>query len=162
MLIESCFSLLGGEDDKKDTESKKVAVSESESEKEQTETEDTYEMKNEKVIDKDIEKETNIVPKLYKKALKKAKAYAEKIDMSKAGIYQQLISEYGEDFPEDASLYAIETLEWDYKESALRKAQLYQDKMNMSLSEIYDQLTSEYGENFTPEEAQYAIDHLED
>lgn len=82
--------------------------------------------------------------------------------MSKAGVYQQLISEYGENFPEDAAQYAIDNLECDFKENALKKAKSYQDKMGMSTNGIYDQLTSEYGENFTPEEAQYAIDHLDD
>ena len=80
--------------------------------------------------------------------------------MSKKAIYDQLTSEYGEHFPADAAQYAVDTLEWDYKENAYEKAKIYQDTMSMSINNIKEQLTSEYGEQFTEEEAQYAIDKL--
>ena len=83
------------------------------------------------------------------------------MNMSKAGIYNQLTSEYGEKFSAEAAQYAIDNVEVDWKENALKKARSYQDIMSMSPSAIYDQLVSEYGEMFTPEEAQYAIDNLE-
>lgn len=107
-----------------------------------------------------IEKPESI-PTEYKNALKKAKIYSDTMHMSKAGIYNQLISEYGEQFPVEAAQYAIDNLSADWKENALKKAKTYQDSMAMSTSAIYDQLISEYGEQFTPEEAQYAIDNLE-
>lgn len=100
------------------------------------------------------------VSKEYKNALKKAENYAEIMHMSKKAIYEQLTSEYGEHFPADAAQYAIDTLEWDYKENAYEKAKDYQDTMSMSINSIKEQLTSEYGEQFTEEEAQYAIDKL--
>ena len=81
--------------------------------------------------------------------------------MSKQAIYEQLISEYGEKFSEEAASYAMENLKADYKNNALKKAETYSDTMYMSKRGIYDQLTSEYGEKFTEEEAQYAIDNLE-
>lgn len=102
------------------------------------------------------------VPKEYKNALKKAESYSENMYMSKEGIYDQLTSEYGEKFPEDAAQYAIDNINADWKANALEKAKTYQETMNMSKSAIYDQLISEYGEKFTEEEAQYAIDNLED
>ncbi|MNW08069.1 Host cell surface-exposed lipoprotein [compost metagenome] len=83
------------------------------------------------------------------------------MNMSKKGIYDQLTSEYGENFPKEAAQYAIDNIKFDWKESALKKAQLYAETMSMSDSAIYEQLTSEYGEKFTAEEAQYAIDNLE-
>lgn len=98
----------------------------------------------------------------YLNALKKAETYSEMMHMSKKAIYNQLTSEYGEKFPEDAAQYAIDNLRADYKENALAKAKTYQQTMSMSKSAIYDQLISEYGEKFTAEEAQYAIDHLDD
>jgi len=101
------------------------------------------------------------IPREYKAALQKAKQYAEIMHMSKEGIYDQLVSEYGEGFPPEAARYAVDNLEWDYKENALKKAQSYAEMMSMSDSAIYDQLISEHGEKFTPEEAQYAIDNLE-
>ena len=101
------------------------------------------------------------VPTEYKNALKKAKSYSEFMHMSKAAIYDQLTSEYGEQFPEDAAQYAMEHLDADFYFNALKKAESYSDTMHMSKAGIYDQLTSEYGEQFTPEEAQYAVDNLE-
>lgn len=101
------------------------------------------------------------VPTEHKSALKKAKAYSDTMGMSKAGIYDQLTSEYGEKFSKEAAQYAIDNVEANWKENALKKAQSYQEQMAMSPSAIYDQLVSEYGEKFTAEEAQYAIDNLE-
>ena len=80
--------------------------------------------------------------------------------MSKAGVFKQLTSEYGEKFPEDAAQYAIDNMKADWKANALKKAETYAETMSMSNSGIYDQLTSEHGEQFTAEEAQYAIDNL--
>lgn len=101
------------------------------------------------------------VPKEYLNALAKAKIYSDTMHMSKQGIYDQLTSEYGEQFPAEAAQYAIDNLNADYKKNALEKAKTYQDSMSMSKNAIYDQLISQYGEKFTEEEAQYAIDNLE-
>lgn len=98
----------------------------------------------------------------YKNALKKAQSYAKIMHMSKQAIYDQLISEYGENFEEDAAQYAIDNIEWDWEANALAQAKTYRDTMHMSKQGIYDQLVSEYGGQFTSEEAQYAIDHLDD
>lgn len=94
-------------------------------------------------------------------ALKKAESYSKTMHMSKQRIYDQLTSEYGEQFDADAAQYAIDNMEADFKVNALEKAKSYQSSMNMSKQRIYDQLTSMYGEKFTAEEAQYAIDNLE-
>lgn len=84
-----------------------------------------------------------------KNALAKAESYSSMMHMSKAAIYDQLISSYGEGFPAESAQYAVDHLVADYQTS-----------MNMSRSAIYEQLTSSYGEKFTAEEAQYAVDHL--
>nr|WP_241393892.1 Ltp family lipoprotein [Clostridium saccharobutylicum] len=81
--------------------------------------------------------------------------------MSKAGVYDQLTSEYGEKFPAEAAQYAIDNVKADWKKNALEKAKTYQKSMSMSRSAIKDQLTSEHGEKFTEDEAQYAISNLE-
>ncbi|HIQ91047.1 MAG TPA: Ltp family lipoprotein [Candidatus Coprosoma intestinipullorum] len=96
-----------------------------------------------------------------KNALAKAESYSKNLHMSKQAIYDQLTSEYGEQFSAEDAQYAIDNLNADYKANALEKAKSYQENMHMSKSAIYDQLISEYGEQFTPEEAQYAIDNLE-
>lgn len=81
--------------------------------------------------------------------------------LSEAGLFDQLTSEYGEGFPEDAAQYAIENVDADYNYNALRSAESYSDTMNMSKQGIYDQLVSEYGEQFTADQAQYAIDTID-
>lgn len=100
------------------------------------------------------------VPSEYKSALKKANTYSEYMNMSKAAIYNQLTSEYGEKFTEEAAQYAMENIEADWNENALKSAESYSKTMHMSKTAIYDQLVSEYGGQFTVEEAQYAIDNL--
>ncbi|MCQ9299542.1 Ltp family lipoprotein [Staphylococcus hyicus] len=46
--------------------------------------------------------------------------------MSKAGIYDQLTSEYGEQFPDEAAQYAIDNLDADYKKMHWKKLRLMQ------------------------------------
>lgn len=100
-------------------------------------------------------------PREHKSALKKAEIYSSTMHMSKASIYDQLVSEYGENFPKEAAQYAIDNIEANWKENALKKAETYANSMSMSNAAVYDQLISQYGEKFTKEEAQYAIDNLE-
>ena len=104
---------------------------------------------------------TDNIPAEYKSALNKAITYSDAMHMSKAAIYDQLTSEYGEKFSAEAAQYAIDNVEVDWKVNALKKAEEYSDTMYMSKAGIYDQLISEYGEKFTEEEAQYAIDNVE-
>ena len=100
------------------------------------------------------------VPVEYQNALTKAEQYSENLYMSKQGIYDQLTSEYGEQFSEEAAQYAVDNLQADYKKNALEKAKQYQEQMAMSSDAIRDQLISENGEKFTEEEADYAISNL--
>ncbi|MET3636756.1 MULTISPECIES: Ltp family lipoprotein [Curtobacterium] len=102
------------------------------------------------------------VPVEYASALVKAESYSEMMHMSKAGIYDQLTSEYGEQFTAEAAQYAVDTIDADWNANALAKAKDYQANMAMSPAAIHDQLTSEYGEQFLPAEADWAIAHLND
>lgn len=110
--------------------------------------------------DLDVPVEDVNIPKEYQSALNKAYSYSEIMHMSKAAIYNQLTSEYGEQFSEEAAQYAMENIDVDWKENALKKAENYSDTMYMSKKGIYDQLISEYGEQFTEEEATYAIENI--
>lgn len=96
----------------------------------------------------------------YANALEKAETYSNIMHLSKSKIYEQLTSEFGENFSADAAQYAIDNLKADYNANALAKAKDYYEQMHMSKNKIYDQLISEYGEAFTAEEAQYAVDNL--
>lgn len=55
-------------------------------------------------------------PKEYQSALKKADIYANDTYMSKIALYDQLVSEYGEDFSEEAAQYAIDNVGANWKE----------------------------------------------
>jgi hypothetical protein len=108
------------------------------------------------------EPEMPSVPAEYLSALIKATSYSELAHMSKAGLYDQLTSEYGEKFSPEAAQYGIDNVQADWNANALAKAKTYQEQMAMSPEGIRDQLTSEYGEKFTADEAAYAILHLND
>ena len=113
-------------------------------------------------IDKEDEKEEDDgTPKEYKRALRSAQRYSDNLHMSKAAIYDQLVSEYGENVSEEAAQYAIDNVEADWEENALKKADSYANRSHMSKAGVYDQLVSEYGEQFTKDEARYAIDNVE-
>lgn len=111
---------------------------------------------------KEAEDKAKNVPAEYKSALSQAGSYANTMHMSKQGVYDQLVSEYGGQFSADAAQYAIDNVKADWGANALAKAKTYQDTMHLSPSAIHDQLTSQYGEQFTQAEADYAIQHLND
>ncbi|RFA22131.1 Ltp family lipoprotein [Subtercola boreus] len=98
----------------------------------------------------------------YKSALRSATNYSEILHLSKARLYDQLTSEYGEKFSAEAAQYAVDNVQADWNANALATAKNYQNEMSMSPEGIRDQLTSEYGEKFTADEADYAITHLND
>lgn len=103
--------------------------------------------------------EENKVQQEFMNALNKAKIYCE-MWKSKSRIFDQLSSSV-EWFSEEASKYAIENLDCNYKENALKTAKIYFEQMNMSKDKLLIQLTSEAWEKFTEEEAQFAINNLE-
>lgn len=157
-LEEPNDNLSSNEKEVSSAESKEIVASTEPVQEEPEEEEEVKEEPKEEVKE-EVKKES--VPREYKSALKSAETYAKVMYMSKAGIYDQLVSEYGENFPKEAAQYAIDNIEHDWKANALKSAQTYAETMNMSDAAIYDQLISEYGEKFTTEEAQYAIDNLE-
>jgi hypothetical protein len=105
-------------------------------------------------------KEEPDVPREYISALNQADTYANTMHMSEKGLFDQLTSEYGGQFSDEAAQYAVDNVEANWKENALEKAKTYQNEMNMSPDAIHDQLTAEFGEQFTKAEADYAIENL--
>jgi len=101
------------------------------------------------------------VPAEYTSALNSAQDYSDLMHMSKQGLFDQLTSEYADQFSDEAAQYAVDNVEADWNENALKSAESYSETMHMSKQGIYDQLTSEYGEKFEPDQAQYAIDNIE-
>src|SRR5699024_11939586 len=107
---------------------------------EQTAAEDDPDSESTDQVSTSSETDSGEVPREWESALNSAYNYAEIMSMSKAGIYDQLVSEYGEAFPEEAAQYAIDNIEFDWNENALKSAENYQDIMDMSHAAIYDQL----------------------
>lgn len=102
------------------------------------------------------------VPAEYKSALSQATTYANTMHLSKQGVYDQLVSEYGGKFSAAAAQYGIDNVKADWNANALAQAKTYQDTMHLSPAAVRDQLVSEYGGKFTAAEADYAIQHLND
>jgi len=100
------------------------------------------------------------VPREYKNALRQAEMYLKSQPFSEAGLRDQLTSEYGGQFPEDAADYALANVNADWNAEALEAAKAYQATMAMSDDQLIDQLTSPYGSQFTMEQAQYAVANL--
>lgn len=99
----------------------------------------------------------------YINALIKGIEYAKEMNMSKQRVYDQLSSDYGEQFSQDAAAWAVAHMsDIDWKANALAKAKVYRDDMHMSNNRVYQQLTSDHGERFTKEEADYAVAHMDD
>lgn len=129
---------------------------------EETDKEKKEQAKEESKKEESKKENKDGVSREYQNALKMAENYIKTLPFSKQKLYEQLTSEHGSKFPQDAAQYAIDNLKVDYKEQALKSAKNYMDTMPMSNDELYEQLTSEHGEQFTPEEAQYAIDNLDE
>ncbi len=105
---------------------------------------------------------TPAVPTEYKSALNQADTYANTMHLSKQGVYDQLVSQYGGQFSAAAAQYAIDNVTADWNANALATAKNYQSQQSLSPSAIHDQLISSYGDKFTEAEADYAIQHLND
>ncbi|MDU3821188.1 MAG: Ltp family lipoprotein [Cutibacterium granulosum] len=99
------------------------------------------------------------IPVEYQNALESAETYVD-MNMSKKGLYDQLKSKDGDQFPPEAAKYAVEHVKADWKANALESAKMYQKEQHMSKSAIREQLTSSSGDQFTQSEADYAIKHL--
>lgn len=100
------------------------------------------------------------IPSEYEFALRKAESCSRVMNMSKAGIYNELTAGHGETFSDEAVQYAMDNLKADWKSNARACAFDYSETFHMSKRRVYNQLKAEgeYGEGFTQEEAQYAVD----
>lgn len=80
----------------------------------------------------DTTSEVSDTPAEYRSALIKASSYANLMNMSKRGVYDQLVSENGEKFSAEAAQYAIEHVKADWNKNAVAKAKSYSDSMHLS------------------------------
>lgn len=108
-----------------------------------TPTEEATPTPTEEATSTQSESEDSSVPWDYTSALNSAESYSEIMHMSKAGIYDQLTSEYGDQFSAEAAQYAVDNMTADWNANALATAENYNETMHMSKAGLYDQLTSE-------------------
>lgn len=80
--------------------------------------------------------------------------------MSRAGIYDELVSEFGEQFTAGEAQYAIDNVVADWNLNALKTAEIYREMTDLSKDEIEKELKSTGGEQFTPQQADYAVENL--
>lgn len=89
------------------------------------------------------------------------RAYEEAKSWSKKHLSQQQIkiylTKYGSRYSEDATQYALNKLNVDWKEQALLRAKSYQE-FHFSKEKLVEQLINV--DKFTQEEADYAIEHV--
>ncbi len=122
-ILTKIFGNNEKKDDTKTTESKKTSVESTEKIKEdnksntkkeeETKQEETkVENKQEETKQEEPKVETKEdVPREYQNALKTAENYIQTMPFSRQGLYEQLTSEHGSKFPEDAAQYAIDNLD---------------------------------------------------
>ena len=160
LLVVGCTALILETDNGTDDVDNPTTQEEKVKEETQEPVAQEEEAVEEEVPEAAIPEEDEVVPFEYEQALKSAQNYVDALHFSRQGLKQQLTSEYGSGFSEEAAEYALEHVDVDYKEEAVEAAQSYLDAMSFSRQELKQQLTSEYGSGFTEEEAEYALDQV--
>ena len=165
LLVVGCTALIletdNGTDspDNPTTQEEKVKEEPVKEDKEEP-AEEPKEEAQEPVAQEEEAVEEEAVPFEYEQALKSAQNYVDTLHFSKQGLKQQLTSEYGSGFSEEAAEYALEHVDVDYYQEAVEAAESYLDAMSFSRQELKQQLTSDYVSGFTEEEAEYALDQV--
>ena len=109
IVVLCILGSLFGSDDESDTSPVEEVVQETTEHAEEPEAQEVQQVEDD-------------VPTEYKSALNKAYDYSEIMNMSKKGIYDQLTSEYGEQFTEEAAQYAMDNIDVDWNANALANA----------------------------------------
>ncbi|MFF2272219.1 Ltp family lipoprotein [Agromyces sp. NPDC058136] len=90
-------------------------------------------------------------------AVEQAQSYVDTMPFSRAGLIEQMTSEYGSGYEQADAEFAVDHITVDWNVEAAEAAQSYLDVMAMSRDGLYDQLTSEFGSQFTPEQADFGL-----
>ena len=160
LLVVGCTALILETDNGTDDVDNPTTQEEKVKEETQEPVAQEEEAVEEEVPEAAIPEEDEVVPFEYEQALKSAQNYVNTLHFSRQGLKQQLTSEYGSGFSEEAAEYALEHVDVDYYQEAVEAAESYLDTMSFSRQELKQQLTSEYGSGFTEEEAEYALDQV--
>lgn len=90
-----------------------------------------------------------------KNAVRSAEQYLSLQGFSKAGLIEQLSSNFGDQYEEEDARIAVESLNVDWNEQAVRSAEQYLELQGFSCQGLIDQLSSSYGERYTESQARY-------
>lgn len=98
--------------------------------------------------------------KSQKNAIRSAKSYLEMSGFSKAGLIEQLSSEYGDGYSKEDAAFAVAHLKVDWNAEAVESAQSYLDMTGFSRKGLIEQLHSPSGDKYTLKQATYAADKV--
>lgn len=90
-----------------------------------------------------------------KNAVRSAKQYLSMAGFSRAGLIQQLSSEYGEGYKVADATVAVDSLNVDWDQQAVRSAKQYLEMQGFSCRGLIQQLSSSAGEKYTKSQATY-------
>lgn len=93
----------------------------------------------------------------HENAVREAQNYVGVLPFSRAGLIDQLSSEYGGGYPVEVAQFAVDNIDVDWNAEAAEAAQQYLDSMPFSRDALFEQLTSSFGGQFTPEEANFGL-----
>lgn len=88
-------------------------------------------------------------------AVRSAQNYLNMKGFSKAGLIEQLSSEYGDGYSRADATAAVNSLAVNWNENAARSARDYLDMQGFSCNGLIEQLSSPYGDSYTRSEARY-------
>jgi len=88
-------------------------------------------------------------------AVRSARQYLSLSGFSRAGLIEQLSSEYGDGYAVADATAAVDSLDVDWNENAARSAKQYLDLMGFSCSGLTEQLSSSAGDKYTQAQARH-------
>ncbi|MCD8316752.1 MAG: Ltp family lipoprotein, partial [Eggerthellaceae bacterium] len=100
------------------------------------------------------------IPDSYYEALDEAQQLSDEQHLSRQAIFDELISEDGGSYSDEAAEYAVENVDADWEYNALATALEYINEDGMPQAQVFSHLISSYGGKFTEDEARYAMNHL--
>lgn len=90
-----------------------------------------------------------------KNAVRTAKSYIKMQGFSRAGLINQLSSEYGSGYNIADATLAVDSMNIDWNRQAVRSANSYLKIMGFSCNKLIEQLSSSYGSKYTESQATY-------
>ena len=90
-----------------------------------------------------------------KNAVRSAKSYLSMSGFSRAGLIEQLSSQYGDGYEKEDATVAVDNLSVNWNEQATRSAQDYLEMMGFSCQGLIRQLSSDAGDGYTRAQATY-------